>query len=206
MATFLRHEGCPKCGSSDALAIYSDGGAHCFASGCNHHINGGNMTEPALTVVKACRLNMGGTVAAIPQRRISKETCAAFGVTVEYSTTGEIIRHYYPYYKVDSNEIGSAKVREVKTKNFHTTGDVTGVGFFGQNRCKTNRYVTITEGELDALAVSEMLGSKADVVSLRSGAANAAKEIKEQRSGLKGTSRWSYALTMTKLVTQLWIR
>lgn len=187
-STFVRHEGCPKCGSSDALAIYSDGGAHCFAAGCNHHVNGGNMitqiTEAA--PVKACRLNMGGTVAAIPQRRISQETCNHFGVTVEYSATGEIIKHYYPYYKIDTNEVGSAKVREVKTKNFHTTGDVTGVGFFGQNRCTTNRYLTITEGELDALAVFEMSGKKWDVVSLRSGAANAAKEIKEQLEWIEG--------------------
>ena len=83
-STFVKHVGCPKCGSSDALAIYSDGGAHCFAAGCNYHINGGNMitqiTEAA--PVKACRLNMGGTVAAIPQRRISQETCSHFGVTV----------------------------------------------------------------------------------------------------------------------------
>jgi len=182
-AKFIRHEGCPECGSSDALAIYEDGGAHCFSSGCNYHITGGNMTEK--TQATPCRLNMGGTVAAIPQRRISQETCAHFGVTVEYSTTGEIIKHYYPYYKIDTNEVAAAKVREVKTKNFYTTGNSTGVGFFGQNQCTTNRYLTITEGELDALAVYEMSGQKWDVVSLRAGAANAAKEIKEQLEWLE---------------------
>lgn len=33
MAIFLRHEGCPRCGSSDALAVYDDGGTFCFSCG-----------------------------------------------------------------------------------------------------------------------------------------------------------------------------
>lgn len=37
MAAFLRHEACPKCGSSDALAVYAEGGgSHCFS--CNYTI------------------------------------------------------------------------------------------------------------------------------------------------------------------------
>lgn len=32
MASFIKHTSCPECGSSDALAIYADGGgAHCFS-------------------------------------------------------------------------------------------------------------------------------------------------------------------------------
>ena len=174
------------CGSSDALAIYDDGGAHCFAVGCDYHIHGGDMEVTiAATTAKPSRLSMGGVVAAIPQRRLSQDTCSRYGVTVEYSTTGEIIKHYYPYYNLSTNEVASAKVREVKTKNFHTSGDITGVGFFGQHQCKTNKYITITEGELDAMAVYEMSGKQWDVVSLRSGASNAAKEVKEQLEWLE---------------------
>lgn len=33
MATFLHHSACSKCGSSDALAHYSDGGKFCFSCG-----------------------------------------------------------------------------------------------------------------------------------------------------------------------------
>ena len=37
MAAFLRHESCPECGSSDALAVYAEGGgSHCFS--CNYTI------------------------------------------------------------------------------------------------------------------------------------------------------------------------
>jgi twinkle protein len=101
---------------------------------------------------KAKPLNMGGVVAAIPQRRLSQETCSRFGVTVEYSSTGEIQKHFYPYYDLESGEVCAAKVREVKTKGFYATGDMSGAGFFGQQQCKSNKYITITEGELDALS------------------------------------------------------
>jgi twinkle protein len=187
VAKFIRHEGCPKCLSSDALAIYDDGGAHCFAVSCDYHTNGktGMTTVTTQKTTTTSPLNMGGVVSSIPQRRLSQDTCGRFGVTVEYSPTGEITRHHYPYYKVDTGEISSTKVREVKTKNFHTTGDISGVGFFGQNQCKTNKYITITEGELDAMAVYEMSGKQWDVVSLRSGASNAAKEVKEHLEWLE---------------------
>ena len=137
MAKFIRHEGCPKCGSSDSLAIYDDAGAHCFSASCNYHKHGDDDMELTIAATtKPSRLSMGGVVAAIPQRRLSQDTCQRYGVTVEYSTTGEIIRHHYPYYNLSTNEVASAKVREVKTKNFHTSGDTTGVGFFGQHQCK----------------------------------------------------------------------
>jgi len=183
---FLRHESCPECGSSDALAIYDNGGQHCFGSGCSYHVHGdGEQPMTTQSLPKAKPLNMGGVVAAIPQRRLTQETCARFGVTVEYSSTGEIQKHFYPYYNVDTGEICAAKVRDVTTKGFHSTGDMSGAGFFGQQQCSSNKYITITEGELDALSVYEMFNKQYDVVSLRSGANNAAKEIKEQLEWLE---------------------
>jgi Zn ribbon nucleic-acid-binding protein len=34
---FLRHEACPVCPSSDGLAVYEDGGMHCFSCGYHKH-------------------------------------------------------------------------------------------------------------------------------------------------------------------------
>jgi twinkle protein len=180
---FLRHESCPKCGSSDALAIYDNGGQHCFGVNCNYHVNG--ETGMTTQLPKAKPLSMGGVVSAIPNRRISQATCGHYGVTVEYSATGEVEKHHYPYYDLGTGEVAATKAREVSTKNFYSTGDISNVGLFGQNVCRDNRFITITEGELDALAVYEMSGQKWDVVSLRSGAGNAAKEIKEQLEWLE---------------------
>ena len=38
-ASFVRHSPCPKCGSRDNLALYSDGGGYCF--GCGYTVRAG---------------------------------------------------------------------------------------------------------------------------------------------------------------------
>ena len=133
-------------------------------------------------------MTASGVIAAIPDRRLSQETCRKYNVMVEYNASGEIAKHIYPYYSTDSDELKATKIRHVKTKDFHATGDMTtNVGLFGQQTCRGGgKYITITEGELDALSVSEMFERKWDVVSLRNGAASAAKEIKENLDFLEG--------------------
>lgn len=133
-------------------------------------------------------MTASGVIAAIPDRRLSQETCRKYSVMVEYNASGEIAKHIYPYYSTDSDELKATKIRHVKTKDFHATGDMTtNVGLFGQQTCRGGgKYITITEGELDALSVSEMFERKWDVVSLRNGASSAAKEIKENLDFLEG--------------------
>jgi len=48
------------------------------------------------------------------------------------------------------------------------------------------RFVTVVEGELDALAAFEMLGSKFPVVSVSKGAAGAVKDFKQNLEWLEG--------------------
>jgi twinkle protein len=182
---FLHHEECPKCGSRNNVAVYSNGGRHCFSTGCDYHVNGetGDETE----VSTPSNLHMGGVVAEITDRRLSAKTTRHYQVTVEYDANGKIARHYYPYYDVDTGELIAAKSRVVKTKDFLSSGTMANAGLFGQKQCRgRGKYVTITEGELDAMAVYEMFGQKYDVVSLRSGASSASKEIKSQLEWLEG--------------------
>ena len=186
---FVKHESCPRCQSSDALARYSDGHAHCFAVGCGYRESskGEVMTEVAPAVTIKRPLEVAGVVADIPDRRISAKTCRKFNVTVEYSSDGSISKHHYPYYSTDTDDVKGSKVRLVQNKNFFATGTLQGTGLFGQQTCRgKGKYITITEGELDALSVSEIFENKWDVVSLRSGASSAAKEIKEQLEWLEG--------------------
>lgn len=183
-AKFLRHEGCPECKSSDSLALYDDGGEHCFGAGCTYHKSGNGTVTASLPKAKA--LAMAGVVASIPTRKLSAETCAHYGVTVEYNNEGTVSKHHYPYYDVDTNEMCATKVRQVDTKNFYATGDLSKAGLFGQNVCRGNgKYITITEGELDALAIYEMFGKSYDVVSLKNGASNAEREIKDNLEWLE---------------------
>ena len=189
---FLYHEECPKCGSKDNLAVYSNGGRHCFSPDCNYHVNGntGEGLDPhrsAEAVTKASNLFMGGVVSQIPDRRLSEATCKRYQVTVQFAPDGSIDSHYYPYYDKDTGELVGSKKRVVKTKQFSATGDHSNVGLFGQKQCRgSGKFLTITEGELDAMSVYEMFGQKYDVVSLRAGASSASKEIKGNLEWLEG--------------------
>ena len=178
-STFVQHEPCPSCGSSDNLARYSDGHAVCFSGGCNHYEHGNGQIGQAEQRKPMRSLEMTGVIAAIPDRRISQSTCQRYGVTVEYGTDGQIVKHHYPYHNKDTGAVTGTKVRITETKSFYATGEFNEAGLFGQQAFKTGgKYITITEGEADALAVNEMFDGKWPVVSIRSGAAGAAKDIK----------------------------
>lgn len=187
---FTHHESCPKCGSSDALAAYSDGGRHCYSAGCGYHVNGTTgetMDKQEFVPIASPSVDMGGVVSAIPDRKISSVTCEKYQVTVTYDANGKIEKHHYPYYNTETGELTASKVRDVSTKGFRATGVMQGTGLFGQNICRgRGKFLTITEGELDAMSVYEMFGKKFDVVSLRTGAAGAVKEVKEQLEWLEG--------------------
>ena len=178
-STFVQHEACPSCASSDNLARYSDGHAVCFSGGCNHYEHGNGQIGQPVNKKPARSLEMTGVVAAITDRRISQDTAKRYNVTVEYGTDGKISKHHYPYYHKDTGNAIGTKVRIVDNKSFYSTGGFDDSGLFGQQAFKAGgKYITITEGETDALAVNEMFDGKWPVVSIRSGAAGAAKDIK----------------------------
>ena len=175
---FVRHEPCPSCGSKNNLARYSDGHAVCFTGGCSHYERAtGEVIESKPKTNR--KLEMTGVVASIPDRRISEATCKKFGVTVEYDTEGKISKHHYPYYDKDTGAQTGTKSRIVDNKGFYASGTFDNVGLFGQQAFKGGgKYITVVEGEADALAVSEMFDGKWAVVSIRSGASGAVKDIK----------------------------
>ncbi len=170
--SFVKHIACGECGSSDGNALYDTGAQHCFV--CYAHKFAGEGTETMETEAKQpTRLEMYGEIDSIPDRRISKATCKKFGVTTGPDT------HYYPYYDKDSGALVACKRRVVSKKAFSWSGDRSTMGLFGQNTCRAGgKYITIVEGEIDALSVSEMFERKWDVVSIPDGA-SAAKLIKE---------------------------
>ena len=177
-STFVQHESCPSCHSKDNLARYSDGHAVCFSGGCSHYERGdGTVTK--IHSRPARSLEMTGVVAAISDRRINQETAQRYGVTVEYGTDGTISKHHYPYHDKDTGTMSGTKVRIVANKSFYATGEFNNAGLFGQQAFKSGgKYITVTEGEADAMAVNEMFDGKWPAVSIRSGAAGAAKDIK----------------------------
>ena len=112
---------------------------------------------------------MTGVVSSIPDRRISQGVAGRYGVTVEYDTGGKITKHHYPYHDKDTGAVIGTKVRIVDNKQFYATGGFDNAGLFGQQAFKSGgKYITVTEGEADAMAVNEMFDGKWPVVSIRS--------------------------------------
>lgn len=184
-AAVVGRASCPLCNSRDNVALYADGGQHCFSPNCTYHISKGS-TE-SFNTPKATRLEMTGTVNALPERGISKKICQKFGVTSTKSADGSTGAHYYPLYHKTTGQITASKKRSCHDKTFAWSGDRSDTGLFGQNVCKgRGKYLTITEGELDALSVSEMFDGKWDVVSIRDGAQSAARDVKDNLEWLEG--------------------
>jgi twinkle protein len=123
---------------------------------------------------------MYGTTQAISDRKIPESVAKRFNVHSDAHS------QYYPYYDNNGALVG-CKVREVKTKTFRTLGDMRNNTLFGQQLFKSGgRYVTVVEGELDALAAFEMLGARYPVVSVSKGAGGAVKDFKSNLEWLEG--------------------
>jgi len=176
------HQPCPMCGSSDAVGVNKDGSAKCFS--CGEFIfdyegacRGKDMKTNNQPEIKTPDTVGEGSYIALTDRGISKETAQKYGVKAVQNLKGEVIKHFYPYY--NGHELGATKIRNSVTKDFFIQGGYNGTGLFGQQLFKSGKYITITEGECDAMAAYELLGSKWAVVSIKRGAQGAVTDIKE---------------------------
>ena len=120
----------------------------------------------------------------LPWRGVSRETMQKFDVLTKINPQGEPISLGFPY---GSDAI---KVRELGQKQFRSVGDMSSATLFGKQTFSagSSRSITITEGELDALSVYQMLGSSYPVVSLRS-ASSARKDCTTERDYLNSFER-----------------
>lgn len=186
MAFVKYHQPCPLCNSSDAASINEDGSAYCFS--CQTRINNYEQATIGETVTdniedfKVHKNNSMNTSAgsfhALKDRNISLDTAKKYGVKSTLDNEGAIAEHLYPYYIANEN-VGT-KVRRCSDKHFQWRGSPKGTMLFGQQLFpKGGKYITLTEGECDALAVYELLGSKWSVVSIKNGATGAVKDVKE---------------------------
>lgn len=183
MAFVAMHKPCPRCGGSDPCGINDNGSAKCFS--CGEYIPDYKAEmegrEPVVTELKTYKQNTMNTSEGefneLKTRNISAVTAKKYGVKSVLNSKGEDVIHSYPYYV--ANEIGGYKVRE-PNKTFSWKGTSQGCGLFGEQlfRDEGGKYITITEGECDAMAAYELAGSKWPVVSLKNGAAGATKDIK----------------------------
>jgi twinkle protein len=170
-STFIRKEPCPECGSKDNLARYSDGHAHCF--GCGHYEHGEGSPP---TNTRSTRMTdlIHGEFKALPKRNLSEETCRHWGYRVgEYNGKPVQIATY-----CDDEGTPIAQKLRFPDKDFKFIGEPKKVGLYGQHLWRDGgKKVVITEGEIDALSVSQLQSNKWPVVSVPNGAQGAAKSV-----------------------------
>ena len=171
---FLRHEACPKCGSKNNLARYTDGHAHCFTPDCGYYEKAEGVATPMNNTTNN-DLYVGQTT-PLKDRGISQETASKYGVTT-LTNNGMITKHVYPYYSADKKHVAN-KIRTLP-KEFTAQGNFGLSQLFGQQLFSGGqKYITICEGECDAMSAYEMMGSKWASVSIKNGVQSAVRDCK----------------------------
>ena len=166
----MGHE-CTACGSSDAATSYEDTGlTHCFSCEATYKTEGG-YTEPmnefkneTLSEVIDITKNIRG---------ISTDTFKKF--SYYKGPNGEHVANMY-----DKDGAIIAQKMRYQDKTFSWKGDTKNTVPFGLNLWRSGgKRITITEGEIDCMSISEALGGKYPVISVSNGAASAKKDLKK---------------------------
>ena len=170
MAEFLRHEPCPSCGSKDNLARYVDGSAYCF--GCKHHEKAsgskgsGAFSASRKDEPRVADLIPSGEYADLPSRGLRADALRKLGYKLA-TVNGEPVQ--IAEYRNRKGEVVGQKIRKAG-KKFAWRGGKGGT-LFGQHAWGAgSRRVIVTEGEIDALTVAQVLDLKWPVVSVPDGA------------------------------------
>ena len=174
---------CPCGESSKGYNIHADGHAFCFS--CNKRFN--NVGEAKMetefqktgeVVDMQNRITSTGDYGSITDRRISEQTARKYRTKIRQDGS-MITHHYYEYFNTEGSHVAT-KVRQVEGKKIWSQGNIGDALLFGQNLFKSGgKYITIVEGEIDAMSVYEMLGSKWAVVSIKNGVQSAVQNCKQ---------------------------
>jgi twinkle protein len=159
---------CPCGKSSDGYSENDDGSGHCFV--CNEHYPRKATNGSGGVVDRNFRLEHR------EWRGLTSRTMEKYGIVFKVDTeTGVPVNVAFPY-----SDDGTWKVREpIDAKEFRVVNGKTNFRdclLFGQSsfNASGSDSITITEGELDAASVWQMVGHPA--VSLKSGASGAKRD------------------------------
>jgi len=198
-----------ECGSGSGLQVFEEKGTYtgyCFA--CDTYVEDPYYGEAPKyhAEIEVDPYDLRETIEGLqcmpfvdlPDRKLTKASFNYFGVRTalsEVDGTTPVV-HYYPYTK--KGELVAYKCRLLSSKNMWSIGGFKDVDFFGWEQAKIagGKKLFITEGELDAVALWQVLVERAkgtkweaytpSVVSLPSGSSSAstvvAKNLNEIQS------------------------
>lgn len=164
-STFLSKGPCDACGSSDANATYSDGHTHCFS--CEAHVHGDGTAPPSVTPAKPPSGLITGEIRGLRTRKITDATCQHFGYMV--GTYKRKTVQIAPYVDADGHLV--AQHLRTADKDFPWLGDSKAAMPFGYHAFqKSGKMLTLCEGEIDALSMSQVQDNKWPVWAIGCGA------------------------------------
>lgn len=145
--------------------------------GCGYHTGAtGKVREEKSKVAGKLIPASSLTYAALSDRKLHKETLQRwkYGLTKYKGETVQVAQ-----YCDSRGQVVAQKVR-TPSKKFLVAGDMSKAGLFGQHLWKPGgKRIVVTEGEIDALSMSQAMALKWPVVSIPSGAAGAEKAFKK---------------------------
>jgi len=178
MSKFVRHDSCPKCGSSNNLAVYDDH-EYCFSEGCDYRKNYNKKGTREITEErKESRLTPLPlkTMPALKSRGLDTASINKYKITVNTNPDSDI-ECVFPLFDCEGEGMHIANQVRRAGKAFHTEGDMSRAGLFGQNFFPAGgKSITVTEGYYDAASAFQLTGSRYPNVGVMS-AASAKKEI-----------------------------
>lgn len=163
MSQFLRHEACEVCGSSDAKAIYDDGGTYCFS--CKSHkgskISG--FVRESMETVKPDVIQLPYDLS----NEYSPEAIAwvaSYGLRVDelISHGVKFSKHYnqllYIFPKIDQSGVGIIQARNFNpgARKYFNQGEIRNVLPIFKYSTKDKQALVIVEDCISAMKVSRV--------------------------------------------------
>jgi twinkle protein len=193
MMTAKQHLPCPNpdCNSSDAYSIQDNGWGKCFSCGKNFPPDGQHAEAPAVRDNKPSKSGNVKELSPIAEvfrpfasRQLTKETIQRYKVMVSPDPEATHFVAKYPLYDANGNHVAN-KVRRQEVKDrkegppFIFEGSKEASTLFGMHAFPPGsaRAITITEGQDDAMAAYQMMGSKYPCVSIH-GASSAEQDLR----------------------------
>lgn len=176
---FLYRTSCDSCGSSDANAVYSTDSSYCFSCGKAENLKG-----------KEFKMVEKKEDTTFTEKSIDYRSLKVRGINENiarmYSYGYSNKQHICNYFDTEGNVVAQ-KFRS-EDKSFSWIGNAKKACLFGQQLYKPNKnkIMVITEGEIDALTISQVRLGKWPVVSIPNGAQSAVRDIQKHLEYLLG--------------------
>jgi twinkle protein len=194
-----------SCGTRSGLQVFEreDGTVDGYCFSCNtfvRHPYGEEKNVSQIPVVKIGKTREeiqqeineinSYQVFDLPDRKLRKASLERYGIKIGVDETDGVTPrlHYYPYTDEISGKVTGYKVRLIENKRMWSVGDVKKTNLFGWEQAVSTgaKRLIITEGELDAVALSRIIEmhtkagyeeTQPAVCSLPHGAASAHRDL-----------------------------